>query len=141
VHEFLAELGAGNDAGARSAVAAVALIADPARVKGSTVTEAANAGPAGSGGCALLDDVYSCAGSQEIEDVPSAFSARTTSVCLTGDPACDTSTMVDSLVANWSRGTVRATIAGQANKTHGAYAASPVVVTTGQAIGAALDDL
>jgi Cutinase len=141
VHEFLAELGAGDDASAKAAVAAVALIADPARVKQSAVPETATAAAAGSGGCALLSDLYPCAGSAEIHDVPAAFAPRAVSVCLSGDPACDTSTMLDSLVANWSRTNERATIAGQANKIHASYAASPVVVSTGESIGTRLNGL
>jgi cutinase len=139
LHEFLGELDAGSDSAAKSAVAAVALIADPARIQGSLVTEAATATTTSSGGCDLLRDSFACAGDTPIADVPGGFRTRTTSVCIAGDPACDTSTMFDALRANWSRPKERATIAGQANKIHGSYAASSVVVATGQAIGTELD--
>lgn len=134
VHEFLNELAATNDSAGKKSIVGAVLLADPERVRNSSVVELGDAQYTSYGVCDLLSKAVSCAAPDKLADISSTFTGVTDSVCYLDDPICDTSQLLSYLGVAWNAG-ARNSVINLAELTHASYSYMPGTSSAGRLVG------
>ena len=121
VHEFLNELAATKDKAGKQAVIGAVLLADPERVKYSTVLEMSDAQFGSNGVCDMFSKVVHCAAPDTLSDIAGFYQRTAISVCAFKDPVCDTSDLLSDLTAAVVNTGARKSIINLAMLTHDSY--------------------
>jgi len=119
VHQFLEELNATRDSASKAAVRGVILLADPDRVKHSSIVDFGNAPFSGYGACDVVSHFVSCTAPDPLTDIPGRFQSVTIGVCTYEDPVCDTSDFIPDWLFNTSAG--RKQLVARVERIHSSY--------------------
>ena len=136
VHEFLNELASTSDEAGKGAVVGAVLIADPERVRESTVLNLSDALDASSGVCQAIKAYTNCPRAPtKLGDVSSVFAGRTVQVCSSNDFVCDTSDFIGTLRDAAVNGEARQAVFRYGVYVHTTYRWVPETRRAGEIIG------
>ncbi|MGW4215104.1 cutinase family protein [Lentzea sp. NPDC004789] len=108
VHQFLEQLSRKNDNAGQAAIRGVILLADPDRVRFSTIVDFGDADFGSDGICVEAANFgISCTSPDRLTDIPGRFKRSTVGVCFIDDIVCDTSRVIHDYIVNTPEGRKR----------------------------------